>query len=170
MSSAISPLLSCFLPLPYCIARHLHYSVEEKGRSGRPCLGLRFVLHLRVCLLQQFTTDVGYLFLAGLEGRSQSVHIFFSQCSCPSLSSKGCLMTLDPLLFLCLPMDTGHPWEGYSLPPAALHLVPCPKFCPFFPKWLKAFFFAVEKGWKYLGQNFDPFLKWPPQVFPRPPQ
>ena len=96
--------------------------------------------------------------------------IFSSQCSCPSLSSKGCLMTLDPLLFLCLPMDTGHPWEGYSLPPAALHLVPCPKFCPFFPKWLKAFFFAVEKGWKYLGQNFDPFLKWPPQVFPRPPQ
>ena len=69
---------------------------------------------------QQSTTAVGCLFLAGLEARSQRVHIFYSQCSGPSLSSKGCLMTLDTLLFLCLPMDPGHPWEGYSLPPAAL--------------------------------------------------
>ena len=95
---------------------------------------------------QQSTTAVGCLFLAGLEARSQRVHIFYSQCSGPSLSSKGCLMTLDTLLFLCLPMDPGHPWEGYSLPPAALDLVLCPKFCPFFPKWLRAFFFPIEKG------------------------
>lgn len=33
MSSAISPFLSFFLPLPYCTARNLHCSVEE-NRSG----------------------------------------------------------------------------------------------------------------------------------------
>lgn len=76
MSSAISPFLSFFLPLPYCIA-----TMVLKRTVGVVILvlGLHFVLHLRVSLLQQFTTDVGYLFLASLVVRSQSVHIFYSQ-------------------------------------------------------------------------------------------
>lgn len=116
-------------------------------------LGLHFVLHLRVSLRQQFTADIGYLLLASLVMRSGGIHIFCSQWSCLSLSSKGTLMIWTQSFFCFSPVDTGL-WVVFV------------SFC--FPKQLKALFYSGERV-ETSGTGFCSFPKVATVHLPRPP-
>lgn len=133
------------------------------------------MLHLRVSLLQLFTADIAYLLLASLVMGSRGVHIFYSQWSCPSLSSKGYLMIWTQSFFCLSPIDTGL-WGVflfcfyffYSFFPTALDLPLCPECCSFFPKRLKALFCSGPKV-ETSGTGFCSFPKVTTVHFPRPP-
>lgn len=101
-------------------------------------LGIHLVLHVRVSLLQKFTVDTGYLLFASLVMRSGDIHIFYSQWSCPSLSSKGSLMIWTQSFFCFSLIDT--------LLGCFFFLYPFPSFTRFSPVPWVLRFFCVYNG------------------------